>query len=343
VPVLLFLQIGRRILWFLCIAASGIAAHAQPFHLPTANKAILEAGGDERFFVGTAGNTYQSGRFGCVRTQGRQMHEGIDVKALERDRRGEPLDAVMAAAEGTVVYINDKPGLSNYGTYIVLRHKIDSLEVYSLYAHLSQVREGLRAGHKLKRGETIGVMGRTANTRQQISKDRAHLHFEINLFANDSFPAWFKKTYPDQRNDHSQWNGINLLGIDPQQIFLAQKSEGASFSLLNFVRGQTELCRVLVRDTRLPWVRRYPTLVRRNPVADKNGAVAYEISLNYNGVPFEMTPRAASETGPGPKYQLLHVNDVEVSQNPCRNLVTRKSERWELAPAGVKLLDMLTY
>jgi peptidoglycan LD-endopeptidase LytH len=323
--------------------AAQAVIQGQPFHLPTANRALLEPGGEERFFTGTAGTNFLSGSFGCVRTQGRQMHEGLDIQPLHRDRHGEATDPIMATANGTVSYINAKSGLSNYGKYIVLRHSIEGLEVFSLYAHLSDIRNDLRVGQAVKAREVIGTMGRSTNTRQPIPKARAHLHFEIALFVNDRFPAWYQKTYPTQRNDHGQWNGMNLRGIDPGLIFISQEATGANFSLLSFVRNQTALCRVLVRDTQFPWLRRYPLLVRRNPIADRAGAAAYEISLNYNGVPFELIPRAASEIGSGPRYQLLHVDEAEQSANPCRNLVTRKSGRWELAPAGNRLLDLLTY
>ena len=41
---------------------------AQPFNLPTANRAIYDAdGGGEKFFVPTVGKTWTSGCFGCVR------------------------------------------------------------------------------------------------------------------------------------------------------------------------------------------------------------------------------------------------------------------------------------
>ena len=56
-------------------------------------------------------------------------------------------------------------------------------------------------------------MGRTSNTRQTIGKDRAHVHFELNLFLNECFPAWYKKAFPDRRNDHAEWNGQNLLDL----------------------------------------------------------------------------------------------------------------------------------
>src|ERR1044071_1155493 len=70
------------------------AAAAQPFQLPTANRALYEKGGEERFFVGTTGKPWTSGTFGCVRTDGGQMHEGLDIRCLQRDKRGEPADPV---------------------------------------------------------------------------------------------------------------------------------------------------------------------------------------------------------------------------------------------------------
>src|SRR5262249_27239259 len=147
------------------------------FQFPTANRALLEQGGQERFFVGTSGKSWSSGSFGCVRNGGWQVHEGFDIRCLQRDKRGEPTDPIMAAAAGTVVYVNNHPSLSNYGNYIIVRHEIDALELYSLYAHLS--RTAVKSGERVSVGQVIGTMGRTTNTREPISKDRAHLHFEV--------------------------------------------------------------------------------------------------------------------------------------------------------------------
>jgi murein DD-endopeptidase MepM/ murein hydrolase activator NlpD len=324
-----------------CLIA--VAAQAQTFQLPTANRALFETGGEERHFVGTAGKPWMTGTFGCVRSGGWQIHEGLDVRCLQRDRSGEPADPVLATADGTVAYISTRPSLSNYGNYLVLCHQVDGLEIYSLYAHLREMRHDLRVGQTVKAGETIAVMGRTANTRESISKDRAHVHFELNLLVNDRFASWFKKTSPDQRNDHGEWNGQNLLGIDPRAILLGQHQHGAKFSLLNYVQGQTELCRVLVRKTYFPWLKRYAALVRPNPRTDKEGVAGYEIALNFNGVAFELTPRAASEIKGNAKFQLLSVNEPEYHRNPARRLVARKGARWELTSHGLNLLELLTY
>jgi murein DD-endopeptidase MepM/ murein hydrolase activator NlpD len=314
----------------------------QPFQFPTANHALFDTNAEDRFFVGTVGKPWMSGCFGCVRTEGRQMHEGLDIRCLQRDKRNEPTDPVMATADGTVVYINSRPSLSNYGNYVVVRHRIEGLDIFSLYAHLSATREGLKAGQTLKAGEVFATMGHTSNTGEQISKDRAHVHFELNLLANDHFSTWYKKTFPKERNDHGDWNGQNLLGLDPRLILLGEhETTGATFSLLNFIRNQTELCRVVVKKTDFPWLKRYPLLIKANPVAQKEGVAGYEIALNYNAVPFEVIPRAASEIKGKSKYQLLSVNEAEEKKNPCRRLVVQRGARWELAPHGVSALDML--
>ncbi len=326
----------------MCLFAVG--ASAQLFQFPTANRALFETGGAERFFVGTVGKPWTSGTFGCVRTDGRQMHEGLDIRCLQRDKRGEPIDPVRATADGTVAYLNARPSLSNYGNYIVLRHQVEGMEVCSLYAHLREIRGGLAVGQTVKAGEQIAVLGRTSNTREVISRERAHVHFEIDLIVSDRFPDWYRKTFPAQRNDHGAWNGQNLIGLDPRLVLLAQKQEGAKFSLAEFVRRQSELCRVLVRDPRLTWARRYPMLVKPGSLAQKEGIAGYELALNFNGLPFELIPRAASEMKTKSKFSLLSVNATEQAQHPCRKLVTKdKAGRWQLAPPGLQLLELLAH
>ncbi|MSU63386.1 MAG: M23 family metallopeptidase [Pedosphaera sp.] len=333
----------KTLILVLLLLVQAATTSAQLFQLPTANRAIYEPDGGERFFVGTVGKPWSSGTFGCVRSDGWQIHEGLDIKCLQRDRSGEPADSVMASADGTVAYISTKPALSNYGKYIILKHRIVGLEIYTLYAHLSDVRSTLRIGQTVKAGETIATMGRTSNTRQRITKDRAHVHFEINLLVNERFAEWFQKTSPGERNDHGDWNGHNLLGLDPRLVLLAQREQGAGFSLLQFIRAQTDLCHVLVRDTHFPWLRRYTPLIRRNPTADREGIAGYEIVLNYMGAPYQLIPRAASELRGQSRVQLLSVNDAEQQKHPCRKLVVRRGAQWQLTDAGHRFIDLLTY
>jgi murein DD-endopeptidase MepM/ murein hydrolase activator NlpD len=313
-----------------------------PFQFPTANHALYTPGAELKFFAPTAPDKpWSSGSFGCVRDNGTRMHEGLDIRHLQTDRHGEPTDPVMATANGTVVYFSKKPGLSNYGNYIVVRHMVEGLEIYSLYAHLSVIRSDLKIGEAVKAGEVIATMGRTSSA-EVIAKDRAHVHFELNVLVNDNFAAWFKKNSAE-RNDHGEWNGQNLNGLDEREILLGEHNPKGNFSLLEFLRSQTELCRVLVRATNFPYLKRYPQLVLKNPVADKEGVAGYEVALNYNGVAFALMPRAASEIKSSAKFQLLSVNEAEERANPCRKLVVRRGGRWELGNEGLRELELLTY
>ncbi len=326
------------------LPVAGLAAPAAPaFQLPTANAALFEKGGEERFFVGTVGKPWTSGTFGCVRSEGWQVHEGLDIRCRQRDKKNEPTDPVAATADGTVAYFNAKPSLSNYGRYVILRHLVDGWEIYSLYAHLSEIRADLKPGLAVKSGETIATMGRSTNTREGISKDRAHVHFELDLLINDRFATWYQKTLPGQRNDHGLWNGQNLVGLDPRLILLEQHAQGAKFKLLQHLGHQTELCRVTVRATNFPWLKRYPQLIQPNPRATQEGIAGYEIALNFNGLPFVLIPRAASELKGKAKVQLLSVNEAEQKKNPGRRLVTQRNGRWELTTRGQNALDLLSF
>jgi len=136
---------------------------------------------------------------------------------------------------------------------------------------------------------------------------------------------------------------FDLIGMDPRLLLLAERADGAKFSMVNFIRDQPALCRVIVCKTDFPWLKRYAPLIRPNSVAQKEGVAGYELALNYNGLPFELIPRAASEIKGKSKYQLLSVNEAEQKKNPCRKLVTQKGSRWELTTRGENLLDLLTY
>lgn len=327
------------------IFSSAVKLSAQsPFRFPTANHALYETGAELKFLAPTSPDrSWTTGSFGCVRTDGWQMHEGLDIRSLQQDRRGEPTDPVMATADGTVAYVNTKPGLSNYGKYIVIRHNIEGIEIYSLYAHLSEIATGVVAGKTVSSGEVIATMGRTSNTSERIGKERAHVHFELNLFVNENFSAWFKKNMPGERNDHGNWNGQNLDGLDPREILLAERPGEKKFSLLTFLRSQTELCRVLVRDTNFSYLKRYAALVLKNPVADKEGIAGYEVVLNYNGVAFALMPRAASEIKGTARVQLISVNEAEYKAHPCRKLVVQHGSHWQLTDKGLREIEMLTY
>ena len=100
---------------------------------------------------------------------------------------------------------------------------------------------------------------------------------------------------------------------------------------------------MLVRATNFPYLRRYPMLILKNPVAEKEGVAGYEIALNYNGVAFALMPRAASEIKSPARIQLLSVNETEESANPCRHLVVLRRGHWELGNEGLREVELLIY
>src|ERR1044071_1933611 len=153
--------------------------------LPTENDALFHGGGPEfyqyieRDFQGEKSTPWEGGRYGFVRNpvptaQGpiyTRFHEGIDIRCLHRDARGEPLDDVRAIADGKVVHTNPVTGYSNYGRYIVIEHVWDGSPYYSLYGHLSEIV--VTVGERVNRGQRIARMGYTG---EGLNQARAHVH-----------------------------------------------------------------------------------------------------------------------------------------------------------------------
>lgn len=324
-------------------AATPHSQAAQTFQIPTPNREILNSAGGDAAFTGTTGRPWLSGTFGCVRSNGNQLHEGIDIRCTQRDRSGEPTDPITAAADGTIAYISANPALSKYGKYIVVRHSIERLEIYTLYAHLAAITPGLKPGASVRQGDRIGTLGRTSNTRERITKDRAHCHFEIDLVVNDRYAAWHAANLKGVRNDHGNFNGHNLLGIDPWKVFLEQNRLGTNFSLVQHLRNQPEMCRVQVRSTDFPWLRRYRALLEKNPIADREGIAGYELALSFNGLPVKLIPRAARELKGNGKWTLISVNETEWKAKPCGKLVFKRGQVWTLTARGEQVLSLLLH
>src|SRR5438094_7987323 len=139
--------------------------------LPTDNDALFSGGGPgfyewiERDYKGVKSTPWEGGRYGFVRDPMEtsagvvytRFHEGIDIRALHRDGRGEPLDEVRAIADGKVVHVNPVPGYSNYGKYVVIEHHWDGSSYYSLYGHLSSI--AAQPGYMVKPTLPIATMG----------------------------------------------------------------------------------------------------------------------------------------------------------------------------------------
>jgi hypothetical protein len=88
--------------------------------LPTDNDALFHGGGAEfyqhieRDYKGAKSMPWEGGQYGFVRNPVEtsagviytRFHEGIDIRPLNHDDGGDPVDQVRAIADGIVVYTN---------------------------------------------------------------------------------------------------------------------------------------------------------------------------------------------------------------------------------------------
>ncbi|HEV3410773.1 MAG TPA: M23 family metallopeptidase, partial [Chthoniobacterales bacterium] len=297
---------ARRLGWLWGIASltSGAVADESGLMLalPTENDALFRGGGAafyqhiRRDYKGVISFPWQGGQYGFVRnpvhTGGgfvyTRFHEGIDIKPVRRDARGEPLDEVRAIAPGTVVYINLVPGYSNYGNYVVVEHRWDGSPYYSLYGHLASMTTSV--GASVERGEVLGIMGYTG---EGLDQSRAHVHLELNLLLNRNFESWHSHFIKSDPNRHGIYNGLNLTGLNVARLYLALRRQ-PGLTIPEFLAGEDTFYKVRLpaaRNFQLP--KRYPGLLRGETATSPAG---WEVSFNRAGVPLriEASPTAVS-------------------------------------------------
>jgi hypothetical protein len=333
----------------LVVAVGTVTAFgAMDLCLPTSNDAILN-GRDEDYFQPTTVGDETSGMFGCVRSGGRRFHEGIDIKSIKRDRKGESIDPVHAVSDGTVAFTNDKPGLSNYGRYVILEHRWDGVQVFTVYAHLREVADGLVAGQPVRKAQVIGVLGRSTNTREGIGVERAHLHFEVAMMLNTNFRIWYAKRDP-KAPPFGNFNGQNFSGLDPV-AFLRAYAADRKLNFNRYFARQPVAFTVLVGARPFPWLTMHPEQIQPMSAAVAGQApVAYEVAVSAWGMPLAVWPRAASELTENHARFLSRgspvvskVNQPELVRTTCRRLVQQVGSGWELAPAGRDWVELLTF
>ncbi len=322
----------RRLSWIWFLAAAA-PAWALDLCLPTPNDALFRPGGAAAFYQPTVEGTVESGMFGCTRRDGRRFHEGVDIRCVERDRRGECVDPVWAVGEGVVAFINHRPGLSNYGRYVMLEHHWDGVRVHTLYAHLREVADGLTVGQTVAKGHRLGTVGRSTNTREGISPDRAHLHFEIGFLLNPHFQRWNARREPNAP-PFGNYNGQNFSGLDPAAFFHAYAAD-RTLNFAGYLARQPIAFTVLVRADRLPWAQLHPEQITGN-----GPAPYYEVGVTTTGLPVKLWRRATVDR-PVPALHL--VNEPLLATVTCRQLVSRVGDAWQFTPTGRDWLDLLTY
>ncbi len=286
------------------------STNAEPLNLvlPTDNDALLRGDGPafyqyiERDYHGEKSTPWEGGRYGFVRNPVEtsagviytRLHEGIDIRPLQRDATGEPLDVVRAIAAGVVVHANQVAGFSNYGRYVVVEHRFDGCKYYSLYGHLSSIV--VRNGQRVEQRDQLGVMGHTG---EGLNQARAHVHLELNLMLSRQFESWHDAFFKNDPNHHGLYNGLNLAGLDIARLYLALQKQPA-LTIPEFLSAEETLYRVLVPASKnFDLVKFYPWMLRQKPEGEP---ASWEVSFNRAGVPLKIQPGTKPVSEPELSY-----------------------------------------
>lgn len=291
----------------LLLMTQSIKAQIQRMDLvmPTDNHALLD-GRLEDFYQfidrtvdGVQTTPWEGGQFGYVRdpkklrtgeTLYARFHEGLDIKPVNRDARGEPLDEVRSMARGEVVHAATEAGRSNYGRYVVVKHDWGYGPFCSLYAHLREIK--VTVGTKVDAGTVIGIMGHTGTG---IDQRRAHTHVELNMFLSSRFEAWHDAQFKTP-NFNGLYNGMNLVGLDLSKLLLALKKDPGT-NAAEFVTKTEAFYRVAVPGSApMEILKNYPWLCRE--AAPQEKPPSWEISFSAWGMPVNVKPGAQKVSQP---------------------------------------------
>ena len=307
------------------------------FTCPTPQTRILETN-STAVYMPTASGRIESAWFGSTRTGSSGLpsfHEGVDLAPTTRDARGRALDDIFAATEGTVAFVNHSTGDSNYGKYVVIRHTCRTDVFYTLYAHVSEIFA--REGQAVSAGERIARMGNTGTP--VILQSRSHLHFELALMLNPSFPAWHRAN--KLKPDHGAFHGWNLLAIQPLLPY-EEQAAGRAFDLQETLARHPAAFRVVIRSARLPgYFRNLPSAWEGSPYAGP----AWTADVSENGAILRAraaTPEESAQMG-NRKARVLSADTQVLGRNGRRLVVSDGQGSWRLGSAGEKWLEMLMY
>jgi murein DD-endopeptidase MepM/ murein hydrolase activator NlpD len=313
--------------------------------LPTENDALFSGDGAafyqyvERNYNGVKSTPWQGGQYGFVRDPigaaagviYTRFHEGIDIRPLYRDANGDPLDQVRAVADGKIVHTNLVPGYSNYGKYVVVEHRWDGSNYYSLYGHLSSI--AVHSGDTVKRGQPIATMGYTG---VGINRERAHLHLELDLMFSPQFEAWHNAFFRNDPNHNGIYNGLNLAGIDVARLYLALR-KNPSLTIPEFLNEEETFYKVTLPKSRhfdLP--RLYPWLL----AGKRNEKSSWELSFARSGVPLKI--EASDKHVTQPELSFVKKSSIDYS-HLTRDIVSGHEGNAHLTNYGSQLMRLLTY
>lgn len=325
------------------LAIANLKAQALELVLPTENDHLFSGQLDrfymyvDRTFEGEVTKPWEGGSFGFVRTPIRvngdvvltKFHEGIDIAPIKRDKAGNPLDLVMSISGGKVVHASDIAGRSNYGRYVVVEHEWEKSKVYSLYAHLGEIT--VQVGDAVKAGSVLGRMGYTG---AGINRTRAHLHLELGFMMSLRYEDWHKQNFASP-NYHTNFNGINLAGVDIASFFLAHR-ENPNLSFSEFVMSRPVQFKVAV-----PAGKAEPEFLVRYPWMKRAGDAtvnSWDIGFTATGHVVSFTPSSRVVNQP----TVSHIRPAEMNQSYLtRGLISGNGNQVSLTRDGSRLVALI--
>ncbi len=119
----------------------------------------------------TVYTTSEYGRIGNSGPENRTIHLGIDFWLPAET-------AINAPFDGEVVTSVNDAGDKEYGGLIILKHKTETFDFFTLYGHLSVASiQKKEVGQCIKKGENIGYLGHP----EENGNWSPHLHFQLML------------------------------------------------------------------------------------------------------------------------------------------------------------------
>ena len=301
----------------------------------------------------TGSGRLESAKFGSTRTNprgGAAFHEGVDIAATARDRKGVATDPVYAVAEGRVAFVNSVAGNSSYGKYVILEHPDPSLGliarrdgssvlavVYTLYGHLADIRFGIRPGRTVQPGEEIGTLGNTSNTTPPIPRDRSHLHWEVGVLLNRRYEIMSREQ--KLKPDFGNYNGGNLFGFNPLDFYAAH-SRNPDLTMADFLAAVPPACEILLRG-------RYPDYFQQHPGLWQGAACnggPMRLMLSESGAPLSGRNATAAETTllGNQRMAVIKVDAAVLGRNG-RGYVAQIGSKWQFTDKGRQWVDLLLY
>ena len=131
-----------------------------------------------------------------------RAHKGTDYAASS----GTP---IRATGDGRVISAGWKGG---YGRAVVIKH---GHNISTLYAHMSRYKKGIRAGTKVKQGQTIGYVGQSG----LATGPHLHYEFRVNGIQRDAERVKFPHAAPVSRNQLAQFKQQSAIYLDQLKTF----------------------------------------------------------------------------------------------------------------------------